>query len=70
MQNMCVKEYGIMVHSVSRQVVCTRTVPAFIVNTTCPETLFTIIPHSFIHICSAYSNLQLASQFFYMMCKA
>jgi len=46
-----------MVHSVSKQVVCTTKAGTVRVHTTCLETLFTIIPYSFTHICSAYSNL-------------
>jgi hypothetical protein len=45
------------------------TVPAFMLQTSWPKKLCIKVQHSFIYICSTQSNLQLTSQFFYMMDK-
>jgi len=47
MQNICVKEHGIMVQGVSGQVVCTTKAGTVCVHTICLETMCTIIPYSF-----------------------
>ena len=60
---MYIKEYGAMIQGVPGQFVCTM--PASVVQTSCPETPYIIAPY-FMYMCCTQTDLQLTSQF---LCK-
>lgn len=62
-EQMSVKEYGAVIVFQGSVCVCVCTMPAFVINTSCPETPCIIAPY-FMYVCCTQTNLQLTSQFF------